>query len=65
MRRSYFLHKKLKTALFNSEVDVRRITENKEKLHAMIDSITSDGTVECLETFIRLFLEKWGGASRE
>lgn len=41
------------------------MTENKEKLHAMIDSITSAGTAEYLETFIRLFLEKWGGAARE
>ena len=41
------------------------MTENKEKLHAMIDSITSARTAEYLETFIRLFLEKWGGVAHE
>lgn len=35
--------------------------ENKKRLHAMIDSITSEGVSEYLVTFITLFLEKWGG----
>lgn len=41
------------------------MTENKKKLHDLIDSITSAGTAEYLEAFVRLFLEKWGGAARE
>lgn len=35
--------------------------ENKQRLHALIDSITDSGTLEYLVTFITLFLEKWGG----
>jgi len=35
------------------------MNENKQKLHDMIDSITSEGTAAYLETFIRRFLEKW------
>ncbi len=38
------------------------MTENKQRLHALIDSISDSGTVECLLTFITLFLQKWGGA---
>ncbi len=41
------------------------VTENKQKLHAMIDSISNEGIAEYLETFIRLFLEKWGAMWRE
>lgn len=37
------------------------MSENKQKLHALIDSISDSGTVEYLVTFITLFLEKWGG----
>lgn len=33
--------------------------ENREKLHEMIDSMNS-GMLEHFETFIRLFLQKWG-----
>lgn len=36
--------------------------ENKQKLHTLIDSISDNGTVEYLVTFITLFLQKWGGA---
>lgn len=36
------------------------MNENKKKLHEMIDSIQDSGTAEYLETFIRLFLKKWG-----
>lgn len=35
--------------------------ENKQRLHALIDSISSEGVSEYLVTFITLFLEKWGG----
>ena len=35
--------------------------ENKEKLHKMIDAIAREDVAEYLETFIRLYLEKWGG----
>lgn len=35
--------------------------KNKQHLHALIDSISDSGTIECLVTFITLFLEKWGG----
>lgn len=35
--------------------------ENKEKLHKMIDEIISADIAEYLETFIRLYLERWGG----
>ncbi len=34
--------------------------ENRKKLHDMIDTIKSSGTLEYLVTFIGLFLEKWG-----
>lgn len=37
------------------------MSENKQRLHALIDSISDNGTVEYLVTFITLFLEKWGG----
>lgn len=37
------------------------MSENKQKLHELIDSISDSGTVEYLVTFITLFLEKWGG----
>lgn len=33
--------------------------DNRQKLHQMIDSISSEGTLSCLETFIRLFIEKF------
>jgi hypothetical protein len=33
--------------------------EKREKLHEMIDSMNS-GMLEYFETFIRLFLQKWG-----
>lgn len=36
--------------------------QNRNTLHRMIDSISSEGTLEYLVTFIALFLEKWGGA---
>lgn len=36
------------------------MSENIRKLHEMIDGITNEGIAEYLETFIRLFLEKWG-----
>lgn len=32
---------------------------NRQKLHQMIDSISSDGTLAYLETFIRPFIEKF------
>ena len=35
--------------------------ENKEKLHKMIDAITRADIAEYLETFVRLYLDKWGG----
>lgn len=35
--------------------------ENKQRLHELIDSISSEGVSEYLVTFITLFLEKWGG----
>lgn len=35
------------------------MSENIRKLHEMIDSITSEGAAEYLETFIRLWLEVW------
>lgn len=41
------------------------MSENKQKLHAMIDGISDSGIAEYLETFIRLFLEKWGGKRYE
>lgn len=34
--------------------------ENRKKLHALIDSIADNGTLEYLVTFVSLFLEKWG-----
>lgn len=37
------------------------MNENKQRLHALIDSIESEGISEYLVTFITLFLEKWGG----
>lgn len=37
------------------------MSENKMKLHNLIDSISDSGTIEYLVTFITLFLEKWGG----
>lgn len=37
------------------------MSENKQKLHALIESISDSGTVQYLVTFITLFLEKWGG----
>lgn len=37
------------------------MSENKQRLHALIDNISDNGTVEYLVTFITLFLEKWGG----
>lgn len=40
------------------------MSENKQKLHAMIDSITSEGVAAYLETFIRLWLEQWGGVAK-
>lgn len=33
--------------------------DNRKKLHQMIDSISSDVTLAYLETFIRLFIEKF------
>lgn len=33
--------------------------DNRQKLHQMIDSINSDGTLTYLEIFIRLFIEKF------
>ena len=33
--------------------------DNRKKLHQMIDSIRSEGTLEYLETFIRLFVDKF------
>lgn len=37
------------------------MTENKKKLHNLIDSISDSGTLEYLVTFITLFLQKCGG----
>lgn len=37
------------------------MSENKQRLHALIDSIIDSGTLEYLVTFITLFLEKCGG----
>lgn len=36
------------------------MSENKKKLHEMIDSISDNGIAEYLERFIFLFLQKWG-----
>lgn len=36
------------------------MSENKKKLHEMIDGITKEGTLEYLTRFVELFLEKWG-----
>lgn len=33
---------------------------NREMLHKMIDSITNQGTLDYLATFVKLFLERWG-----
>ena len=33
--------------------------DNRQKLHQMIDSISSEGTLNYLETFIRLFIENF------
>lgn len=37
------------------------MVENKQKIHALINSISDNGIAEYLVTFITLFLEKWGG----
>lgn len=37
------------------------MSDNKKRLHELIDSISSEGISEYLVTFITLFLEKWGG----
>lgn len=37
------------------------MSDNKKRLHELIDSISSEGVSEYLVTFITLFLEKWGG----
>lgn len=36
------------------------MNERREKIHKMIDGITKQGTLEYLERFIFLFLQKWG-----
>ncbi len=36
------------------------MTKKKQKLYELIDSITRENIAEYLETFVRLFLEKWG-----
>lgn len=33
--------------------------DSRQKLHQMIDNISSEGTLSYLETFIRLFIEKF------
>lgn len=33
--------------------------DNRQKLHQMIDSISGEGTLAYLETFIRRFIEKF------
>lgn len=35
------------------------MSEDKKKLHEMIDSIQDSGTAEYLETFMRMFIEKY------
>lgn len=40
------------------------MNENKQKLYAIIDSITSEGVAAYLETFIRLWLEQRGGVAK-
>ena len=35
------------------------MSENKQKLHTLIDSISDNGVAEYLVTFITLFLQKW------
>lgn len=42
-------------------MNTEKTNESKERLHKMIDKITRADVAEYLETFIRLFLEKWGG----
>lgn len=42
-------------------MNTEKMNENKKKLHEMIDKITRADVAEYLETFIRLYLEKWGG----
>lgn len=41
------------------------MNENKRKLHEMIDGIQDSGVAAYLETFIRRWLEKWGGLEPE
>ena len=36
------------------------MTKKKQKRYALIDSIKREDIAEYLETFVRLFLEKWG-----
>ena len=43
-------------------MNTQKMNENKKKLHEMIDEITREDTAEYLETFVQLYLEKWGGA---
>lgn len=37
------------------------MSENKQKLHELIDGISDSGIAEYLVTFVALFLQKWGG----
>lgn len=37
------------------------MSDSKQKLHNLIESISDSGTIEYLVTFITLFLQKRGG----
>lgn len=41
------------------------MNENKQKLHEMIDAIQDSGVAAYLETFVRRWLETWGGLEPE
>ena len=36
------------------------MSDTRKRIHEMIDGIEKRGVLEYLETFISLFLEKWG-----
>lgn len=51
----------LQTELFIKKLEDKKMEENRKKLHEMVDCMDTDGMLAYWETFMRLWLEEWGG----
>ena len=51
----------LQTELFIRKLEDKKMEENRKKIHEMVDCMNTEEMLAYWETFMRLWLEEWGG----